>query len=86
VLLMNHQDGIPLDPSIARLFPNTVEHDPHNLAEARALAERTDAYPIGLFYRDENALRYDHATSQGIHFPAAEKLKVIEKALERFVV
>jgi 2-oxoglutarate ferredoxin oxidoreductase subunit beta len=86
VLLMKHEEGIPLDPSMARLFPNTVEHDPHNLAEARTLAERSDAYPIGLFYRDDHALRYDHATSQGIHLPPAEKLKAIEKALQRFVV
>jgi hypothetical protein len=68
------------------MFPNTVEHDPHNLAEARTLAENADAYPIGLFYRNENALRYDHATSQGIHMPAAQKLEAIEKNLERFVI
>jgi len=86
VLLMNHASGIPLDPSIAKMFPNKVEHDPRNLAEARTLAEREDAYPIGLFYRNENAIRYDHATSQGIHFPAAQKLEAIEKNLERFVI
>jgi hypothetical protein len=63
-----------------------VQHDPHNLSEARELSERTDAYPIGLFYRNEHALRYDHATSQGIHFPAAEKLEAIEKSLESFVI
>ena len=86
VLFMKHEHGIPLDPSIAKMFPNTVEHDPHNLAEARTLAESTDAYPIGLFYRNENALRYDRATSQGIHMPAAQKLEAIEKNLERFVI
>lgn len=86
VLLMKHPSGIPLDSSIAKMFPNKVEHDPHNLAEARALAERTDAYPIGLFYLNPDALRYDHATSQGIHTPAAQKLEAIERNLERFVI
>jgi 2-oxoglutarate ferredoxin oxidoreductase subunit beta len=86
VLLMNDPGGIPLDPAVAKLFPNKVEHNPHDLTEARALAERTDAYPIGLFYRNEDALRYDHATAQGIHFSAAEKLRAVEKTLERFAV
>jgi 2-oxoglutarate ferredoxin oxidoreductase subunit beta len=86
VLLMNHENGIPLEEAAAKRFTNRVQHDPHNLAEARELAERTDAYPIGLFYRNEHALRYDHATSQGLHFPAAEKLDAIEKSLESFVI
>ena len=41
VLLMNHQRGIPLDAAVATKFTNQVEHDPDNLAEARALSERT---------------------------------------------
>lgn len=86
VALMRHENGIPLDPAIARLFPNQVEHDPSDLPGARALAERDDAYPIGLFYRNDNALRYDHATSQGIHTPAARKIEAIENVLERFVI
>jgi 2-oxoglutarate ferredoxin oxidoreductase subunit beta len=86
VLLMNHENGIPLDAAMAKRFTNRVEHDPHNLAEARELSERTDAYPIGLFYRNEHALRYDRATSQGIHTPSAQKLEAIEKSLESFVI
>jgi len=86
VLLMKHQRGIPLDAAVATKFTNQVEHDPDNLAEARALSERADAYPIGLFYRNENALRYDLATSAGIHVPAAQKLEAVEKNLESFVI
>lgn len=86
VALMRHADGISLDPGIARLFPNQVDHDPRDLVQARALADRGDAYPIGLFYRNENALRYDHATAQGIHTPPARKLEAIESVLERFVI
>lgn len=86
VLLMKHERGIALEPGVAKLFPNTVEHDPANLTEARSLADRSDAYPIGLFYRNEAALRYDHATAQGIHVRNAEKMRAIEASLERFAV
>lgn len=86
VLLMNHQTGITLDQPVQRLFPNRIDHDPRDLAEARTLSERGDVYPIGLFYRNTDALRYDHATSQGIGMTQSEKLAAVEKALDRFVV
>ncbi len=86
MLLLRHERGIPLDSSVAKMFPGALEHDPHNLAEARTLSVREDVYPIGLFYQNENALRYDHATQRGIHVPASRKLEAIEKNLQRFVI
>ena len=86
VLLMTHEDGIPLDANIARLFPNRVAHSPRDLTAARDIAERDDVYPIGLFYRNENAARYDLTTSQGVGKTQHEKLAAVEKALERFSV
>ena len=35
VLLMTHEEGIPLDANIARLFPNRAAHNPRDLHEAR---------------------------------------------------
>ncbi len=86
VLLMNHETGITIDQPVQRLFPNKIEHDPRNLAEARSLSERDDVYPIGLFYQNPDALRYDHATSQGVGMTQSAKLAAVEKALDRFVV
>ena len=86
VLLMRHPDGIGIDASVSKIFPNQTEHDPSNLTEARTLCERTDAYPIGLFYRNQHALRYDLATSKGIHTPPAQKLAALQGVLDRFVI
>ena len=86
VLLMTHEEGIPLDANIARLFPNRAAHNPHDLIEAQKIANRDDVYPIGLFYRNENAARYDLATSQGIGKTQQQKLAAVEKALDRFAV
>jgi 2-oxoglutarate ferredoxin oxidoreductase subunit beta len=86
VMLMVHEDGIPLDANIARLFPNRVAHNPNDLHEARNIAEREDVYPIGLLYRNPNAARYDLATAQGIGRTQQQKLAAIEKALDRFSV
>jgi 2-oxoglutarate/2-oxoacid ferredoxin oxidoreductase subunit beta len=86
VLLLDHDDGVHLDDPIKRLFPNRVHHDPRDLGEARSLADRTDAYPIGIFYKDENAARYDEATQVGLGKTPAEKVAAVNQALERFVV
>jgi len=86
VLLMTHPDGIPLDDTVKKIFPNRAEHNPFDLDAARAIAERTDCYPIGLFYRDEHAARYDLATQQGLGISQAEKLSAVENALSKFAV
>lgn len=86
ILLMTHPDGIHLDPALLRLFPNRIEHDPADLAAARALADREDVYPIGLFYRWENAVRYDLASQRGVGKSAEEKLAALEKLLDRFAI
>jgi len=86
VLLMTDEEGIALDSNIARLFPNRTAHSPRNLEEARQIAERDDVYPIGLFYRNEQAARYDFATAQGIGRTQQEKLAAVNQALDRFTV
>jgi 2-oxoglutarate ferredoxin oxidoreductase subunit beta len=86
LLLMTHNDGIGLDESALKKFKNRTEHDPSNLAEARSLADRQDVYPIGLFYRNTGAFRYDEATSQGLAMTRVEKMTAIEKSLNRFAV
>jgi len=86
VLLMTHEKGIGLDKNVMKLFPNQVEHDPSDLAGGRNNAARDDVYPIGLFYRNEDASRYDETTARGLGKSPAEKLAAVDKALDRFLV
>jgi 2-oxoglutarate ferredoxin oxidoreductase subunit beta len=86
VVLLMHEEGIPLDAGIARLFPNRAAHNPRDLEEARKVAAREDVYPIGLLYRNQNAARYDLATAQGMGKTQQQKLAAVEKALDRFAV
>jgi 2-oxoglutarate ferredoxin oxidoreductase subunit beta len=86
MLLMTHDNGIPVDPSLERLFTNRVEHDPTDLKAGRDLAAREDVVPIGLFYRDENAVRYDDFSTRGIGMSASEKLEAVRSELQRFAI
>ena len=86
LLLMNHPDGVMLDDAVLRKFPNRDEHDPRDLAAARALADRTDVYPIGVCYKNPEAQCYDDVTARGIAMTQAEKLAGINQAVDRFLV
>jgi 2-oxoglutarate ferredoxin oxidoreductase subunit beta len=86
VLLMTHENGIPVDDVVRKVFKNRKEHDPSNLGEARAIASQRDALPIGLFYRNDAADRYDRETRHGLGMGPAERLEGIEAELDRFLI
>jgi len=85
-LLMTHADGIALPGAVLKTFKNQVEHDPANLSEARDLAAREDAVPIGLFYRNLDAERYDKYCLEGLAMTAEEKVESAQTALDRFLI
>jgi 2-oxoglutarate ferredoxin oxidoreductase subunit beta len=86
ILFLTHAKGIVLDERVAKMYSNRVEHDPQNLNEAREIAEREDLFPIGLFYRNESAHRYDLDTSVGLNMRPADKLSSLNEVLERFTI
>jgi 2-oxoglutarate ferredoxin oxidoreductase subunit beta len=86
VLLMTHPDGIGLDDAVLRTFKNRTEHDPADLSEGRDLAAREDVVPIGLFYRNLDAERYDGYTVEGMGMTAEDKLSGAQAAMDRFLV
>ena len=53
---------------------------------AHTFAARRDAIPIGLFYRDAAAPRYDLHTAQGVGQGNAARLDTLERELDRFAV
>jgi len=85
-LLLTHPDGIPVDDAVARTFRNCLEHDPADLKAGRDLAARQDVVPIGLFYRNRAAGRYDQATAAGLGMSASVRLKNVQAQIDRFLI
>jgi len=86
VLLLTHEKGIQVDPAVARMYPNQMNHDPADLKEALAIANREDVLPIGLFFHDPNKPRYDEITTRGLDMTVDEKLLALNKELDRFAI
>jgi 2-oxoglutarate ferredoxin oxidoreductase subunit beta len=86
ILLLTHPDGIEVDDSLRKIFKSSHEHDPSDLAGARALADREDAVPIGLFYRNVSASRYDQYTTEGLATSRGAKLEALSEELSRYEI
>ncbi|MCB1764140.1 MAG: 2-oxoglutarate oxidoreductase, partial [Gammaproteobacteria bacterium] len=86
VLLLQHEKGIPIDASAKRQFPNSITHDPSDLAAARAVAEDTSRIPVGLLYQNTDALCYETLSSRGTEFTVKKRLAGINAALDRFTI
>jgi 2-oxoglutarate ferredoxin oxidoreductase subunit beta len=85
-LLLEHEAGIPVDPSAQRQFPQRVQHDPGDLAGAFRIAADQSRIPIGLIYHDPDAPCYEDLSSQGISMTYKEKLDRFDAVLDRITV
>ncbi|UCE85277.1 MAG: 2-oxoglutarate oxidoreductase [Deltaproteobacteria bacterium] len=86
LLLLTHADGIEVDDAVKRMFKNRQEHDPSDLDGARRLADREDAVPVGLFYRNDSADRYDRNTVEGLATSRRDKIAALEAELSRYEI
>lgn len=84
--LLTHPDGIQYDKDVLKLFPVQEEHDPSDLRKARDQAEVDEPYPIGLLYRNAECDRYDTHSQRGVGMSRADKIKGVNKQLDRFQI
>lgn len=86
IVLMEHEDGIPTTDVMKKYFKNRETHDPSNIIEALDYAHRTDAIPIGLFYKNTNAPVYSDFSAMGLDTSNDAKLEALEKELNKFSI
>ena len=76
-LILTHEDGIEVDPSLAKVYKNQEEHDPSDLNRARELASNTELAPVGILYRNDDVPCYEDVRSRD----KAQTPEMIEEAL-----
>ncbi len=82
--MLVHPRGVMAE-ELASVYKNRVEHDPTDLAAARAMAEDFDKFRVGVFYRSDTAARYDEIRHLPVH-TAEEKLTLLARELDRYAV
>jgi 2-oxoglutarate/2-oxoacid ferredoxin oxidoreductase subunit beta len=59
VLMLRHEQGLKLSPSLAQIYRNQLEHDPSNIHRAREIASTADPIPVGILYHNPDAPCYE---------------------------
>ena len=84
--LLTHEKGIKLHENVEKSFKNIIQHDPGDIHKGREFAEMKDGIPIGLFYQDEHAPRYDEYGAFNIGLPVEDRVTAINKELDKYAV
>lgn len=87
ITLLNHENGIVLEEKAMKSFRHIVQHDPSDLVKAREVAELVkETTPIGLFYQNNNASRYDEYGAHNLDISTEERITSINKLMDRYAI
>lgn len=85
--LLDHENGIELDDQIRNSFKNIIKHDPSNIDKAREYVSLEDgSLPIGLFYQNQDAVRYDEYGAHNLNMPVKQRLEGLNGLLDRYAI
>jgi 2-oxoglutarate ferredoxin oxidoreductase subunit beta len=84
IQLLVHDEGV-VAPELDKIYARKVQHDPFDLAAARAMAEETEFINLGLFFKDPSRPRYED-TRRVPPKTAAERVQLLEKEFARYAV
>lgn len=84
--LLNHEEGISLDPKMVKSFNNVTTHDPSDIHMARRIADLQGNTAIGLFYQNRNNFRYDLYGAHNLGMTINERIDGINNQLDKFAV
>lgn len=87
ITVLNHENGIVLDDQQLGKFKHVQTHDPSNIVAAREVAELVkETVPIGLFYQNKEAYRYDKYGAHNLGISTEDRLNAINKLMDRYAV
>ncbi len=86
MLLLAHEDGIQISPSLSKIYRNQEEHDPSNRNRAREIASISDPMPVGVLYRNPDMPTYeDLRKPDRVYTPDIIKA-VLDKEFDKFTI
>lgn len=87
ITVLYHENGILLDEKALSTFRHVETHDPSDILKARAVAELVKTTtPIGLFYQNKNASRYDEYGAHNLGISVEDRMKAIHSQMDRYAI
>jgi hypothetical protein len=89
LLLLTHENGIPVAPGVDRLFPEAREHDPSDMNQALEIARDETLkgiIPVGLLYQNKDIPCYSDLSAVGHDATDEQKITATNNALDTFAI
>ncbi len=86
LLLLTHEDGIQIRPSLSRTYPQREQHDPLDLSRAREIATLTDQVPVGILYRNDSVPCYEDLRGPNHRLSADAVRTTLEGEFDKFAI
>jgi 2-oxoglutarate ferredoxin oxidoreductase subunit beta len=84
VLLLTHDDGIPISEGISRLYKSQEIHDPSDIQRARDISAMQDKVPSGILYRNPNVPTYEEIRAPERAPTVDQRRDMLESAFDKF--
>lgn len=86
IIYLTHENGIPVSDALIRRSAGAIEHDPSDLDAAFALSRQESPLPLGLFYANPQAARYDLIRRKEIEEAQKSGRPSVNEALAQYEV
>jgi 2-oxoglutarate/2-oxoacid ferredoxin oxidoreductase subunit beta len=86
ILLLHHEHGIRVSPSLGKVYKNQQAHDPANIDRAREVASMNDPIPVGILYRNPDVPLYEDLRHAGQPRTTAYIKSGLEAEFDKFTV
>ena len=86
MLLLHHENGVQISPSLARVYRNQEQHDPSDKDRAREIASTYEPMPVGVLYRNQDIPCYDDLRRADRAYTPDVVASVLEKEFDKFTI
>ncbi len=86
VLILTHEDGVQLSPTLARAYKSHQEHDPADLVEARRIVGTSKRIPVGIIYRNSEVPCYEDMRAPDRMYTPEHIKNGLEEELDKFTI
>jgi 2-oxoglutarate ferredoxin oxidoreductase subunit beta len=86
LLMLTHEHGVQLSPSLSRVYRHQDHHDPIDLDYARHIVGTSERLPVGIIYRNPDVPCYeDLRKPDRLYTPELIK-KGLDEELDKFTI
>jgi 2-oxoglutarate/2-oxoacid ferredoxin oxidoreductase subunit beta len=86
ILLLHHENGLEISPSLAKVYKNQERHDPSNINRAREIASNIDPIPVGILYRNEEVPCYEELRASTVLRTPGLVRTGLEKEFDKYTI